>query len=40
LIDDGDSGQSGKHGDAGQAVQQSATVAAAVWKRVGDLDRH
>ncbi len=40
LIDDSDSGQSGKHGDTGQTVQQSATVAAAIWKRVGDLDRH
>jgi beta-lactamase regulating signal transducer with metallopeptidase domain len=40
LIDDSDAGQSGKHGDTGQAVQQSATVAAAIWKRMGDLDRH
>ena len=40
LIDDGDTGQSGKHADTGQAVQQSATVAAAIWKRMGDLDRH
>ena len=40
LVDDGDSGKSGRHGDAGQAVQQSATVAAAIWKRVGDVDRH
>jgi beta-lactamase regulating signal transducer with metallopeptidase domain len=40
LIDDGDSGKSGKHGDTGQAMQQSATVAAAIWKRMGDLDRH
>ena len=40
LIDESESGQTGNHADRSQTVQQSATVAAAIWKRVGDLDRH